>query len=307
MADGLGSRTLTRSEHWKEMQDAGVRVARALPIRLFPLQPLRGRIDMRNHRKITVIDNRITYVGSQNCCDPEFLIKAKYAPWVDIMLRMEGPIVRQQQQLFAGDWMAHTDEDISALLHEPLPPASGGFPAQAVGTGPTVRYSAMPEMFEALMYSARRELIITTPYYVPDEPIQAALCACPRRGVETTVIFPARNDSMIVAAASRSYYDELLAAGVRIREYVGGLLHAKTLTMDGEITLIGSANIDRRSFDLNFENNVLIFDAGLTAEVRARQQHYLASSQHVGLETVAAWSTGRQIWNNSVAMFGPVL
>jgi cardiolipin synthase len=307
MADGLGSRTLTRSEHWKEMQDAGVRVARALPIRLFPLQPLRGRIDMRNHRKITVIDNRITYVGSQNCCDPEFLIKAKYAPWVDIMLRMEGPIVRQQQQLFAGDWMAHTDEDISALLHEPLPPASGGFPAQAVGTGPTVRYSAMPEMFEALMYTARRELIITTPYYVPDEPIQAALCACPRRGVETTVIFPARNDSMIVAAASRSYYDELLAAGVRIREYVGGLLHAKTLTMDGEITLIGSANIDRRSFDLNFENNVLIFDAGLTAEVRARQQHYLASSQHVGLETVAAWSTGRQIWNNSVAMFGPVL
>ena len=89
-----------------------------------------------------------------------------------------------------------------------------GFPAQAIGTGPTVRYSAMPEMFEALMYTARRELVLTTPYYVPDEPIQAALCASARRGVATTVVFPARNDSWIVAAASRSYYDELLIAGV---------------------------------------------------------------------------------------------
>ena len=133
-----------------------------------------------------------------------------------------------------------------------------------IGTGPTVRYSAMPEMFEALMYAARRELVITTPYYVPDEPIQAALCASARRGVATTVVFPARNDSWIVAAASRSYYAELLDAGVRIFEYDGGLLHTKSLTLDGEVTLIGSANIDRRSFDLNFENNILFFDAGVT-------------------------------------------
>ncbi len=176
-----------------------------------------------------------------------------------------------------------------------------------IGTGPTVRYSAMPEMFEALMYTARRELVVTTPYYVPDEPIQAALCASARRGVATTVIFPARNDSLIVAAASRSYYEELLAAGVRIFEYVGGLLHAKTLTMDGEITLVGSANIDRRSFDLNFENNMLIFDAGLTERVRARQETYIASSRPVEAQDVAAWSMGRRLWNNAVAMFGPVL
>jgi cardiolipin synthase len=307
MADGLGSRLLAKSEYWQAMQDAGVKVARALPIRFLPIQPMRGRIDMRNHRKIVVIDDRITYIGSQNCCDPEFRIKAKYAPWVDIMLRMEGPIVRQQQQLFASDWMAHTSEDISALVRAPLPKADGGFPAQAIGTGPTVRYSAMPEMFEALMYTARRELIVTTPYYVPDEPIQAALCASARRGVATTVIFPAKNDSLIVAAASRSYYQELLASGVRIFEYVGGLLHAKTLTMDGEITLVGSANIDRRSFDLNFENNVLVFDADLTERVRARQGVYLASSHPVEAQHVAAWSMGRRLWNNTVAMFGPVM
>ncbi len=307
MADGLGSRLMIKSDQWQAMRAAGVKLARALPITLSPVQPLRGRIDMRNHRKIVVIDNRVTYCGSQNCADPAFRIKAKYAPWVDILLRFEGPIVRQQQQLFAQDWMAHVDEDISDLLREPLPQAPEGFAAQVIGTGPTVRYSAMPEMFEALMYGARRELVITTPYYVPDEPIQAALCASARRGVITTIVFPARNDSLIVAAASRSYYGELLDSGVRIFEYQGGLLHAKTLTMDGEVTLIGSANIDRRSFDLNFENNILVFDERLTAEVRARQDRYIASSREVDGDVVANWSTGRKIWNNTIAMLGPVL
>ena len=271
MADGLGSRILIASEHWKAMRDAGVHVATALPIGNLLLRPLRGRIDLRNHRKIVVIDNRITYCGSQNCADPEFRIKAKYAPWVDAMMRFEGPIARQNQHLFASDWMAQVDEDIRELLRQPLPPGEPGFTAQVIGTGPTVRYSAMPEVFETLMYAARRELFITTPYYVPDEAMQAALCASARRGVETTIIFPARNDSWIVQAASRSYYADLLAAGVRIFEYEGGLLHTKSLTLDGEITLIGSANMDRRSFDLNYENNILFYDSALTAEMRRRQ------------------------------------
>ena len=306
MADALGSRLLINSVHWEGMREAGVDVARALPMGF--LQPLRGRVDMRNHRKIVVIDNRITYCGSQNCADPEFRIKAKYAPWVDILLRLEGPIVRQQQRVFAADWMAHRRSDnLSPLLHEPLPPLGNGFPAQVIATGPTVRYSAMPEMFEALMYAARRELVVTTPYYVPDEPIQAALCASARRGVATSIIFPKRNDSWIVAAASRSYYEELLAAGVAIYEYVGGLLHAKTLTMDDDVTLIGSANIDRRSFDLNFENNILIADREVTAAVRQRQAIYLAASRPVNAEVVAEWGIRHRIWNNAVAMFGPVL
>jgi cardiolipin synthase A/B len=251
MADGLGSRSLIASDHWKAMREAGVQVATALPIGNPLLRPLRGRIDLRNHRKIVVIDNYITYCGSQNCADPEFLIKAKYAPWVDVMLRFEGPIARQNQHLFASDWMAQVNEDIDGVLRQPLRPGNSGLTAQAIGTGPTIRYSAMPEVFESLMYTARRELVISTPYYVPDEAMQAALCASARRGVATTIIFPARNDSWIVGAASRSYYGDLLAAGVRIFEYEGGLLHAKSLTLDGAITLIGSANMDRRSFDLN--------------------------------------------------------
>ena len=307
MADGLGSRIMIDSEHWKGMHDARVHVATALPIGNLLLRPLLGRIDLRNHRKIVVIDDWITYCGSQNCADPEFLIKAKYAPWVDALMRFEGPIARQNQYLFASDWMAHVDEDIRELLQRPLPPGEAGFAAQVIGTGPTVRNSAMPEVFETLMYAARHELFITTPYYVPDEAMQIALCASAYRGVETTIIFPARNDSFIVQAASRSYYADLLAAGVRIFEFEGGLLHTKSLTLDGEITLIGSANMDRRSFDLNYENNILFCDSALTAEMRRSQEAYLARSHEVTAEMVAQWPITRRLWNNAIAMLGPVL
>jgi cardiolipin synthase len=307
MADGLGSRVMIDSEHWQAMLKAGVHLAVALPIGNPLFRPLKGRIDLRNHRKIVVIDNFITYCGSQNCADPEFLVKAKYAPWVDAMMRFEGPIARQNQFLFASDWEAETGEDISDLLRQPILPAEPGVPAQVIGTGPTVRYSAMPEMFESLMYTARRELVISTPYYVPDESMQAGLCASARRGVDTTIIFPARNDSWIVGAASRSYYGDLLAAGVQIFEYEGGLLHTKSLTLDGEVTLIGSANMDRRSFELNYENNILFYDRSLTAEMRQRQESYIAKSKPITSEMVERWTWRRRLWNNSIAMLGPVL
>lgn len=307
MADDLGARAMIHSKHWREMQAAGVQLARALPIGNPILRVLGGRIDLRNHRKIVIIDDHITYCGSQNCADPEFRVKAKYAPWVDLMIRFEGPIARQNQHLFASDWMAHVDDDIHALLRRPLPVAQPGISAQVIGTGPTVRYSAMPELFEALIYSARHSLVITTPYYVPDEPLQAALCASARRGVETLIIFPQRNDSRIVAAASRSYYAELLNAGVQIYEYVGGLLHTKSLTLDGEISLIGSANMDRRSFELNYENNILVYDPDLTQQIRQRQQHYLDSSVRVDPNDVANWPRHRRLANNITAMLGPIL
>jgi cardiolipin synthase len=307
MADGLGSRVMTRSQHWNDMRDAGVHVAVALPIGNPLLRPLHGRIDLRNHRKIVVIDDRITYCGSQNCADPEFRVKPKYAPWVDALMRFEGPIARQNQHVFVGDWMTYVDEDIRSLLEAPIRASSMGFPAQVIATGPTVRNSAMPETFETLMHAARRELVITTPYYVPNESMQAALCAAAHRGVETTIVFPARNDSWEVAAASRSYYRELLEAGVKIHEYVGGLLHTKSMTLDGDVTLIGSANMDRRSFDLNYENNILLYDETLTAEMRARQETYLASSNEVTLADIDAWSVGRRLWNNTVGMLGPLL
>jgi cardiolipin synthase A/B len=308
MADDLGSRSLIRSEHWKAMRVAGVLVAAGLPIGNPLLRPFEGRIDLRNHRKIVVIDGRITYCGSQNCADPEFLVKAKFAPWVDAMIRFEGPIARQNQILFASDWMTYVDENLDELLRRPLPsPLPGGAPAQVIGTGPTVRFSAMPEMFESLMFAARNEIVITTPYYVPNESLHNALCTTAYRGVNTTIIFPARNDSWIVGAASRSYYGDLLDAGVKIYEYSGGLLHTKSVTLDGEITLIGSANMDRRSFELNYENNILFHDPVLTGTVRKRQQEYIAHSDQITREAVAAWPISRRLWNNLLATLGPVL
>ena len=307
MADDLGSRTMIRSEHWQAMRAAGVYVAAGLPIGHPLLRPFHGRIDLRNHRKIVVIDDRITYCGSQNCADPEFLVKAKYAPWVDAVMRFEGPIARQNQLLFASDWMTYVDEDLDDIPVQAAAIADPGCAAQVIGTGPTVRYSAMPEMFEALMFAARREVVVTTPYYVPDDSLQNALCTTAYRGVDTTIIFPARNDSWIVGAASRSYYADLLAAGVKIYEYEGGLLHTKSLTVDGEITLIGSANMDRRSFELNYENNILFCDPALTGEMRARQQDYITRSHPVTKEAVAAWPMSRRLWNNLIATLGPVL
>jgi cardiolipin synthase len=307
MVDDLGSHLLIDSELWTAMAAAGVKLGRALQVGNPLWRVFAGRIDLRNHRKIVVIDNAITYCGSQNCADPEFRVKAKFAPWVDAMMRFTGPIVRQNQYLFSADWTAYADEDIRAVLLEPMEAPEPGFAAQVVASGPTGRFSAASEMFETLMYSARRELFITTPYYVPNDAMQAALCAAANRGVETTIIFPARNDDFAVAATSRSYYAELLAAGVQIHEYGAGLLHTKSLTVDGEVTLIGSANMDRRSFDLNYENNILLCDGAVTAHMRERQQQYLAACRQITAEEVNAWSWGRRLWNNTIAIVGPVI
>ncbi|ATU71488.1 cardiolipin synthase A [Komagataeibacter rhaeticus] len=307
MADDLGSRRLVHSHHWADMAAAGVRLVRALPIGN-PLQrPFRGRFDMRNHRKIVVIDSRVTYCGSQNCADAAFRVKARFAPWVDLVARFEGPVVLQNQHLFATDWTAHTDEDLTTLLTNAPMPKGAGFVAQVIGTSAAVRYAAMPEVFVSLMNAAARELTITTPYYVPDEPIQAALCAAARRGVKTTLTVPLRNDSWIVAGASRSYYRELLEAGVTLYEYPHGLLHTKALTVDGHMTMIGSANLDRRSFDLNFENNILLVDEAFTATIHTRQQDYIKAARPVTLEDVLRWPAYRVLWNNVLAMVGPVL
>ncbi|MFA5520378.1 MAG: cardiolipin synthase [Castellaniella sp.] len=307
IVDDLGSRNFIHSRHWEAMKQAGVRLARAQAIGNIALRILTGRVDVRNHRKVVVIDNRITYCGSQNCADPEFAVKAKYAPWVDAVIRFEGPIARQNQLLFLEDWLIYTQEDCRELAKLPVPPATQGFVAQVIGTGPRNHYSAIPELFVTLMFSARKELVITTPYYVPNDAMQAALCAAARRGIATTIIFPARNDSWIVGAASRSYYSELLDAGVNIHEYEGGLLHTKSLTVDGEITLIGSANMDRRSFDLNFENNILFQDAQLTQSVRRRQNDYLAQSRQVSHVDVATWGFRYQLRNNLMAILSPIL
>ena len=308
VADGIGSRALIHSAHWEAMRDAGVQLCESLRLPRVFLPLLDNRVDLRNHRKIVVIDGTITYVGSQNCADPEFLIKAKFAPWVDIMLRIEGPAARQNQLLFLSDWMAETGEDLTTLLSGRLPQShADGVSMIAFGTGPLSPRGSMSDAFASVLAGAQREVVISTPYFVPDLPLFSALMCCARRGVATTLILPARNDSWAVGAISKAYYPDLLAAGVRIFEFHGGLLHAKTLVADGTVALVGSANMDRRSIDLNFENNILLADPAATATMRARQEEFLAKSRPVTRDEVAAWGTLRRMANNALAIMGPVL
>ena len=314
MVDGMGSRKMVGSKIWQDMIEAGVQVSVALPISNLLKVILFSRLDLRNHRKITVIDGKIGYCGSRNCADPEFRVKPKYAPWVDIMLRVEGPVVAQNQMLFASDWLTqnpetpvesfkyYTDTDQQANDS-----AAQGFAAQVFADGPTQRHGATPQFLGALISQAQHTLIISTPYFVPDYSLVSILCATAYRGVEVTMIFPKKNDSFVVAATSHSYYWQLLEAGVRIYEYKPGLLHAKTLTVDGEISLIGSTNLDLRSFDLNYENNVVMSDKALTADIIERQYQYIADSDEVLREHVENWSVPYKIWNNIVATMGPVL
>ncbi|MGE8319750.1 MAG: cardiolipin synthase [Comamonas sp.] len=310
MVDGLGSRAFLRSARWRAMRDAGIQLAVALPIDHLAKVLLTSRLDLRNHRKITLIDGAITYCGSQNCADEAFRVKARYAPWVDIMLRLQGPVVTQMQLLFASDWMQSTGEEYDPFTPAPAAaaePHGGGFPALVVADGPTERPRATPHLVSTLIASAQRELLVSTPYFVPDATVLEALCAAAWRGVQVTLVLPQRNDSWIVAAASRSTYYQLLRAGVAIAEYRGGLLHAKTLCVDGEVAMLGSTNLDLRSFDLNFENNVLLQDRATTAAIRQRQLAYLAQSQPVTLAEVRQWPWPRRMWNNLMATLGPVL
>jgi cardiolipin synthase A/B len=179
--------------------------------------------------------------------------------------------------------------------------------AQMFGTGPTTPGNTMSDSFVSALYAAEHELIITTPYFVPDEALFRAVCAAPRRGVTTTLIVPARNDSPLVAAASRSTYPDLLACGVRLFEYPLGLLHTKSITLDGRIAVVGSANMDRRSLELNFENNLLVLDPGLTAIIRQRQLGYLSQSTAVEAETVKARRFRARLIDDVIGMAAPLL
>jgi len=306
LADGMGSRAFVHSPLWTRMREAGVQTAIALPFSNVLNTLLFSRIDLRNHRKIVVIDGQITYCGSRNMADPEFRTKPRFAPWVDVMLRVTGPVVTQNALLFASDWMQATNQPFEDFRIAPVP-HQGNVCAQVMGDGPTGRGGATPQLVATLLSCARREVVITTPYFVPDALLLGALTAAAWRGVQVTLIFPARNDSWIVAAASHSYYRQLLEAGCTIHEFQGGLLHAKSLTVDGTVCLVGSSNLDLRSFDLNYENNLLVQDEAVTRAVRERQASYLARSTPVSLDAVRAVPAPRRIFNNVVATLGPVL
>jgi len=305
LLDSMGSKAFLSSALCKKIKDAGVHVVEALPANL--LRAIFARVDLRNHRKIAVIDNTIGYMGSNNIAEPSFAPKPKFAPWVDASVRLTGPIVRELQAIFIQDWFMDSDEDLSFLLKEPLEVDVSGFAAQLMATGPNSNNLALSQLLQTAFFSAKEELVITTPYFSPDDSTESALLISAKRGIETHLVLPARNDSKLVQAASKSRYGALLNAGVQIHEFEGGLLHAKTMTIDREIALIGSANMDRRSLDLNFEISMLVYDSDFASELRFLQATYMEQSTSVSVDVPSQWSLGRRLWQNGVSLIAPIL
>ena len=307
MVDGLGSRHFTRSATWADMRAAGVDCRRADPVRLSLIRAMLQRVDLRNHRKIVVIDHVTGFTGSRNCADMAFRPKPRFAPWVDILVRVEGPVVRQMQAVFLQDWMSTTGADLGAMLT--LVPAAGPPEciAQVVATGPDGRQGSISDCLTTLILGAERRITITTPYYVPDQALDSAIRTAALRGVEVTMIVPARNDSLLVGATSEGFFAGLIEAGVQLWRFRPGLLHAKIVTVDGRMAMIGSANLDRRSFELNYEMNLMILDLALVADLDARQASYVARADRLDTPGIARWPVWRRVRNNLLAIASPVL
>lgn len=310
LVDGIGSRAFLKSELCREMTGGGVRVVEALPVRLWRL-PFK-RLDLRNHRKIAVFDGRVAYCGSQNIHDTSFRSRAwrKTGQWIDASVRVEGPAAQSLAVTFLRDWQLDSEEDI-LHIDAYLPKLSIGDDAESIvqvipsGPGPTPM--AIHQALLTTIYSAQKELVMTTPYFVPDEAMLEALCAAAVRGVRVVLVVPEISDSPLVAAAARSHYLDMLESGIEIWQYRGGVLHSKTVTMDGAVGLIGSTNMDQRSFFLNFEVTLFAYDADFATVLRSQQMDYLSKSMQVHLDAWRKRPPLDILKDNAAQLLGPLL
>ncbi len=305
LVDSVGSSAFLKSELFRELDEGGVHVTGALPTRI--TQIVRVRFDMRNHRKIAVVDGRVGYTGSHNLADEAFHPKPRFAPWVDATLRIEGPAVRDLQALFVADWFMDTGKSLDHLILARHRADSEGTTVQIVGTGPGSLNQILVQVIQSAIHLAREEIILTTPYFVPDEGTFSALITAAMRGIRTVLVLPKRNDSPLVSLASRSFYARLLEAGVEIQEYTKGLLHAKTITVDRDLAMVSTANFDRRSFEINFELSILIYDTDFASELRLLQNTYMEDCipVHPGRWKLRPWPT--RLAENLAGLVGPVL
>lgn len=310
LVDSVGGRPFFRSAMCRKMREAGVQVVESLPVRLWRL-PF-ARVDLRNHRKIAVFDGRVAYCGSQNMCDTSFRSNRwrKTGEWIDASVRVEGPAAQALAVTFLRDWQLDSDEDLTDV--EPFLPDVSPDPdhdciVQVVPSGPGPTPFAIHQALLTLVYSAREELLMCTPYFVPDESMLEALRAAAARGVDVTIVMPRVSDSPLVASASRSHYLDLLEAGVKIYLYEGGLLHAKTLTVDRHTGVIGSTNIDQRSFFLNFEITLFVYDDDFASVLRFKQTGYLQDSERVHLDEWRKRTWAETLRDNAAQLLGPLL
>jgi cardiolipin synthase len=279
LADAVGSRRFFKRLA-PDMRAGGVEVHELLPVNF--IRRGLARVDLRNHRKLAVIDGRIGWTGSQNIVDPSY--GHKRLVWHDMMLRVEGPIVLQLQQVFAEDWFCETDQELAAneIFVDPI--ACGEGVLQTLASGPTYDTENYQRIVIAALYGAKQRIIMTSPYLVPDEPFMQALHVAVLRGVRVQIVVPRKSDYWLPDLAARAYFDELLTMGVELYLHQQGLLHAKSMTVDDSLALVGSGNFDIRSFRLNFELNMLAYGPNVTAYLRHAQQRYIDEAFQLELE-----------------------
>jgi cardiolipin synthase A/B len=270
LVDATGSLGARRG-FFRPLADAGAKVAWFNPLSLFALR--RRRPDFRTHRKIVVCDGRLGFTGGMNVADAETAEFTGGEAWRDTHLRFEGSAVRVLQRVFAEDWFYATGTEIpSGEAYFPLPTSSGSEVVQIVASGPDLDAFAIHKVFFAAINQAAERVWVTTPYFVPDDAILSALVSAAMRGLDVRVIAPARGDSRLVDLAARSYFPDLLSAGARVFEYLPRFLHAKTFVIDDDVAIIGTANLDNRSFRLDFEVAAVLYGGETNAKLDAAFQ-----------------------------------
>ena len=318
LADAVGSSAFFGSEWEDNLKAAGVRIVPALPVGV--LKTFFSRSDLRNHRKILIVDNLVAYTGSFNLIDPRhFKQDAGVGEWVDMMMRCRGTVVLEMAAVFYADVAVEADEHLAEVRQEieklddkipellALKRQSGNAVAQVIPSAPDQSDPVIYETIVCAIHAAKTRVTITTPYFVPDELLLTALTTAAKRGVDVVLILPEKVDSFLVRWASRAYYPKLLAAGVKIALFHGGLLHAKTLVVDGDYALFGTVNMDMRSFFLNLEISLAIYDAPVVREIARIQKTYLRDSRYI---SVKRWQKREKIWGlveNTVRLFSPLL
>jgi len=275
LADALGSRKFfRRMARW--LQGEGIEVYPALPATLWRL-PF-ARLDIRNHRKLAVIDGRAAYTGSQNIIEPTYGHR-RGGPWHDIMARLTGPVVWQLQTVFLEDWFHETGQLLENTGLFPPQEPTGDVMIQVAPTGPDLPTEQFQDLVARTLFMAQKQIVITCPYFVPDEAMLMALRVAAQGGVRVLLVVPRRTDHPLVDAAGMFYLEYLHRFGAEVYFYQPGLLHSKTLTIDDRLAMFGSANYDIRSFELNFELNLLLHSAEAVGELYRLQEHYRAQSR----------------------------
>lgn len=259
---------------------------------MLPIQPLRGhwrRPDLRNHRKLLVVDGSVGHTGSLNLIADHYHKKTSIQRglhWHELMVRLRGPVVRELDAVFVTDWYSET-KDLLPLDYSPVDLAAepGDHDGQVVPSGPSFDNDNNLKLFAAAIHNAKRRVCVTSPYFVPDETIQMAMITAGSRGLDVELFVSEISDQFMVFHAQRSYYEQLLRAGVKIYLYPAPtVLHAKHLTIDDDISIIGSSNLDIRSLSLHMELMVLVHGAELATSLQSVEDDYRSRSRQIDLE-----------------------